>query len=496
MVTLSAEEESQIQQAILAMQKGQFTSWRAAARQYIVRYRVLIVHAKGRPPNTSRGGQNTHLNDAQDAALKLYCKRYIKVGLNPERQHIRAAANSILRAVGEPPVSKPWLTRWLRRNKQFLKARRSKPLSAERKAAVEWAEIESHFRRFRQVVSEYKITPQNIWNCDETGWRIGMLGGRLVFTFPSISAVYMSDPDIRESLTTIEAINAVGDRAPSFMILPGQVLLEKYFDNDIPNDVAFTTNEETGSGFLNDMIALDWFEHWEEATRPGIKMRRGIIHSGEYRILVMDGHGSHLTKEFINNCWDYKVVPFLLPVHLTYILQPLDIGIFHLMKAQHQNILAEQVRFGGCEYSRTDFLDAYNEICVRSMKKNSIIYTWESLGLVPFQPHIVLNNMRKFQPQEPSRTPEPEESFAFEWASCETPQLKLPEIQRYSAYIDSRLTGAIDGSIPLSPIVAWVVEKRNKAQSIVALNGILALEELDKRRAEEARRACHKRDGG
>ena len=96
----------------------------------------------------------------------------------------------------------------------------------------------------------------------------------------------------------------------------------------------------------------------------------------------------------------------------------------------------------------------------------------------------------------PSRTPEPEECFNIEWASCQTPQLKLPEIQRYSAYIDSRLTGAIDGSTPLSPTVARVVEKRNKAQSIIALNGILALEELDKRRAEEARRARHKRDGG
>ena len=47
-----------------------------------------------------------------------------------------------------------------------------------------------------------------------------MLGGRLVFTFLSISEVYISDPDIRESLTTIEAINVVGSRAPSFMILP------------------------------------------------------------------------------------------------------------------------------------------------------------------------------------------------------------------------------------------------------------------------------------
>ena len=109
-----------------------------------------------------------------------------------------------------------------------------------------------------------------------------MLRGCLVFTFPSISAVYILDPDIQESLTTIKAINAVGDRAPSFIILPGQVLLEKYFDNDIPNDVAFTTNKETGSGFLNNIIALDWFKHWKEATRPSIKIRRGIIYSREY----------------------------------------------------------------------------------------------------------------------------------------------------------------------------------------------------------------------
>ena len=84
-MTLSAEEESQIQQAILAIQRGQFTSWRAAAYEYLVRYRVLIAHAKGRPPNISRGGQNIRLNDMQDTALKLYCKRCIKAGLSLER---------------------------------------------------------------------------------------------------------------------------------------------------------------------------------------------------------------------------------------------------------------------------------------------------------------------------------------------------------------------------------------------------------------------------
>ena len=332
MGTPSPDEERRIQQAILAKNSGKFLTWAAAAREYYVHTPILIARAKGRPTNASREGHNTRLNSAQEAALKLYCERCILAGLNPERKHIEGAANSILRAVGEPPVSKPWLTRWLNRNKYFLKARKSKPLATERKAANEWAEIEAHFRRFNKAIQEYKITPENTWNCDETGWRVGTLGGRLVFTFPKVSAVYMADPDTRESLTSIEAISAAGSRIPGFLILPGQFFLEKYFNNDIPDDVVFATNEESGSGFSNDMLALDWLKHWEEHSTPGIKTRTGTLHSGEYRILVMDGHGSHLTKEFMDFCWDSKVVPFLLPAHSTHFLQPFVRGFNHVTK--------------------------------------------------------------------------------------------------------------------------------------------------------------------
>ena len=63
---------------------------------------VLIKRAKARPINASRGGQNTRLNNAQEVVLKLYSEKCILAGLNLERKHIEGAANSILRAVGEP----------------------------------------------------------------------------------------------------------------------------------------------------------------------------------------------------------------------------------------------------------------------------------------------------------------------------------------------------------------------------------------------------------
>jgi hypothetical protein len=149
---------------------------------------------------------------------------------------------------------------------------------------------------------EYNIKPENCWNFDETGWRIGCLGGRLVFTFPDVSAIYMADPDTRESLTTIEAINVMGDYAPAMIILPGFTFLEKYFDNNISDNVIFATNQESGSGYTNNMLAIDWLIAFEKATRPGTKTCKGTIHNSEWRLLLMDNHGSHLTKEFMNYC--------------------------------------------------------------------------------------------------------------------------------------------------------------------------------------------------
>ena len=69
-------------------------------------------------------------------------------------------------------------------------------------------------------------------------------------------------------------------------------------------------------------------------------------------------------------------------------------------------------------------------------------------------------------------------------------------IRSYSNYIDHCLSSAINGTIPISPTVVRVINKRNKAQNIMTLEGVLSLEELEKRKLEEIRKARHKRDGG
>jgi hypothetical protein len=111
------------------------------------------------------------------------------------------AANSTLRACGqETLVSKSWFTRFAKRHPTALFRRSYKPLSAERKAVHERAEIQVHLEKFQQAIDDihYPVQRDNVWNFDETGFRIGCLRGSMVFVRSTTKAVYLADPDNRE----------------------------------------------------------------------------------------------------------------------------------------------------------------------------------------------------------------------------------------------------------------------------------------------------------
>jgi hypothetical protein len=59
-------------------------------------------------------------------------------------------------------------------------------------------------------------------------------------------------------------------------------------------------------------------------TRDG---RKGL-----WRMLIMDGHGSHLKHLFMEYAIDYQILLACLPPHSIYILQPLDVAIFGPVK--------------------------------------------------------------------------------------------------------------------------------------------------------------------
>ena len=184
----------------------------------------------------------------------------------------------------------------MQRHPDLFKVKR-KPLAAARKSTHNRELLQGHFDRVKETRHSLGTTPADEWNCDETGFRIGINGGNdYVIVSDPHRRVWKRCPDNRNSCTSIEAISAAGNYIPAFIILPGINIPGSWFDNDLDDRVVLTTSE---NGYTNDWIALQWLKHFDQYSAPS---RRSA-----WRLLFIDGHGSHMTTAFIRYAEDHKI---------------------------------------------------------------------------------------------------------------------------------------------------------------------------------------------
>ncbi|CRL29069.1 DDE superfamily endonuclease, CENP-B-like [Penicillium camemberti] len=115
-------------------------------------------------------------------------------------------------------------------------------------------------------------------------------------------------PGNREWVTVVECTNASGWALPPCMIFKGKVFIESWFDG-LPEDWRF---EVSPNGWTSDKIGLRWLE---KLFIPSTSRTKGV-----YRLLILDGHGSHLTPKFDEICEQNKVIPICMPAHSSHLL--------------------------------------------------------------------------------------------------------------------------------------------------------------------------------
>jgi len=257
---------------------------------------------------------------------------------------------------------------------------------------------------------------------------------------------------------------------------------EKHFPEGLNDGVLMAVSE---TGYTNDLLSYKWLKHFDSQTRPS--------EEGAWRILIMDGHGSHLTnyKEFVDYCFqdDVRISPFLLPAHSTHLLQPLDIGVFQSFKHYHQLELEDSIQYGSIGYKRADFLASFQKMRDRNFRPKVIRSAFRKAGLYPFNPLVVKSKLIEFSTPERTLGPEDseqeeEEAFEINFKEGSTPYDK-PTYNAYSEYISKKLSWGVQHGMPLSPTTVWLIEKREKANQTLNLSGKLAIEELFKRQQAE-----------
>jgi hypothetical protein len=77
------------------------------------------------------------------------------------------------------------------------------------------------------------------------------------------------------------------------------------------------------SGWTNNELGLVWLEQvFERCTKQKARLGR------DWRLLILNGHGSHLTFEFLEYCKAHRILVSVFPPHSTHTLQPLDVVCF------------------------------------------------------------------------------------------------------------------------------------------------------------------------
>ena len=76
---------------------------------------------------------------------------------------------------------------------------------------------------------------------------------------------------------------------------------------------------------------------------------------GKPHILILDGYGFHLTRQFFDFYLQRNIRPICLPVHSTHILSPLDVGLFGSLSCDYSNELDLLVRKEGNAIKKGQF---------------------------------------------------------------------------------------------------------------------------------------------
>jgi hypothetical protein len=94
---------------------------------------------------------------------------------------------------------------------------------------------------------------------DETGFRISILNGKIIIIYLNTKAIYLADLNNRESLTAIETVSARSKAIILFPILKREILLEKYFNNNLNTEIVFATSS---TRYTNDALSLKYIKHF------------------------------------------------------------------------------------------------------------------------------------------------------------------------------------------------------------------------------------------
>ncbi|CBQ71472.1 conserved hypothetical protein [Sporisorium reilianum SRZ2] len=331
------DHEEKIQRALAEWEAGQHASIGAAAAAHSVAKSTLHDPSKGKQTKQDAHSHQQALSPFNETTLLNHIRHCAAGGflLNPAdvRDFTEYLARGGSGDSGAVKLGHNWVSFFLNRHLS-IQSRWSRCLENARIRGTDEDDIRQSFGRLQEVITEYKISSNDIFNMDETGFVFGLGGSQCVIVPGGNPASrFKAQPGNRQNATVIEVISSGGQVLPPLIITKGKLhtVSEQGRMEDIPSTWHFSKGP---SGWTDNELAVLWVENVFDANAK-------LSMPSASRLLIMDGHQSHTSSVFIDALWKRNILPLCLPPHTTHVMQPLDVSIFRQLTAAYRRLVTE-----------------------------------------------------------------------------------------------------------------------------------------------------------
>jgi hypothetical protein len=260
------------------------------------------------------------------------------------------------------------------KRKPQLKKQKPRNISVQRAMCTSVHTINKFFNKYTELVDQYDIPGQNIWNIDETG----------VDTIPVVKKVvglkgkvaHMIVPQERGTRTSMATfINATGEHFSPMVIHQG-INVQPAWYTYAPDDVYIRAAE---NGYMTKPLFLEYsdlFLDWLES--------QGRLEN-QTHLLLFDGHSTHIHNYTAIQAFEHvDVHVLLLPAHSSHFLQPLDKNPFSCLKHWWQHFLEKFNRENcGTALNKVNFFKVFNLAWYKAFTPHNIRLGFIRTGIFP-----------------------------------------------------------------------------------------------------------------
>ena len=184
---------------------------------------------------------------------------------------------------------------------------------------------------------------------DEKGFLIGLCNvmKRIVAVrqLKSKKLLGASQDGSREFIFLLAGICADGTALPPALIYEGKSGdLQDTWLEDYDSSVDEAYFAASVKGWINEDLGVSWLE---KIFEPKTAEKAGL----GWRLLVVDGHFSHVNMRFIDICDKHRIILAILSSHSTHRLQPLDLKIFSPLSTAYSQEIDRTIQ-SSCGFTR------------------------------------------------------------------------------------------------------------------------------------------------